>query len=32
VDVEIQEAETQWWWGRYDKEQQLINEQAVTVL
>jgi hypothetical protein len=32
VDVEIQEAETQWWWGRFDKERQLINEDAVRVL
>jgi len=32
LDVEIQEAESEWWWGRFDKEQQLINEQAITVL
>ncbi|ANI90220.1 quinol:cytochrome C oxidoreductase [Arachidicoccus ginsenosidimutans] len=32
VDVEIQEAEADWWWGRFDKEQQIINEQAVEVL
>jgi len=32
VSVEIQEAEAGWWWGRFDKEQQIINEQAVEVL
>ena len=30
LDVEIQEAETEWWWGRFDKEQPLINEQVIT--
>jgi hypothetical protein len=32
VSVEIQEAEAGWWWGRFDKEQQIINENAVEVL
>lgn len=32
VGVEIQEAEDGWWWGRWDRDQQIINEDAVVVL
>ncbi len=29
VEVEVQEANPGWWWGRYDKEQQIIKEPKV---
>lgn len=32
VGVEVQEAEAGWWWGRFDREQRIINENAVEVL
>lgn len=29
VEVSLQEAEPGWWWGRYDKEQELLKEPSV---
>lgn len=31
MSVEVQEAETQWWLGTYDREQQLIKEPTIEV-
>ena len=30
VDINVQEAETGWWWGRYDQDQQLIRDTQVS--
>lgn len=32
VGVEVQEAEAGWWWGRFDREQQIINDNVIEVL
>ncbi len=31
-DINVQEAEADWWWGRYDKEQRLIKDEKLEVL
>ena len=31
VEVNVQEAETGWWIGTYDKEQRLLKDTTVTV-
>lgn len=32
LDINIQEAEANWWWGRFDKEQRLIKDEKLEVL
>lgn len=32
LDVNVQEAESEWWWGRFDKEQRLIRDEKLEVL
>ena len=31
VEVNVQDAEANWWFGRYDKTQQLIKDEPVTI-
>jgi hypothetical protein len=32
VGIEVQDAEAGWWWGRFDREQQIINDNVIEVL
>lgn len=32
LDINVQEAESEWWWGRFDKEQRLIRDEKLEVL